>query len=120
MAKNGVYSEGDQFSVVPTAPSAPAGGYSGVPILVGQLPGVALTNADANGNVTIDCDGVYKCSVKAVDGGGNSAVAAGDILYLVSADTPTLSKKNTGVRWGYALDPITAGQTSTIRVKPGY
>ena len=53
-------------------------------------------------------------------GGGNSAVAVGDILYYVNADTPKISKKNTGVRYGYALQTVGSGSTATIRVLLGY
>jgi hypothetical protein len=65
-------------------------------------------------------DGVATFSVKGIDGGGSSAVAVGDILYYVNADTPKISKKNTGVRFGYALEAVSSGSTATIRVKIGY
>lgn len=117
MAKNRAYDEGRKLSVVCTDPATPA---SGDPVLVGQIPGVALTDERADGTTTVDTAGVYKLSVKAVDGVGDSAVAAGDIIYYVAADTPKLSKKNTGVRFGYALEAIAAGATATIMVKVGY
>lgn len=115
MARNKVYQEGDQ-TYLPVA----VGTVSGAPVAVGQIPGVAVTDRDSAGNATVDTEGVYNLSVKAIDGGGNSAVAVGDILYFVSADTPPISKKNTGVRFGYALDAIVAGSTATIRVQLGY
>jgi hypothetical protein len=68
----------------------------------------------------VQTDGVFQLSVKGVDGGGNAAVAAGDILYYVDADTPKLSKKATGHRFGYALDAVLSGATTSIRVKVGY
>src|SRR5262245_27182492 len=117
MAKNRVFADGDEIQVAPT--SAPGTTVaSGDPVVLRQLPAVAVTNGtDTVGNggkASIQCDGVWLLSVKAIDGGGNSAVAAGDILYYVAADTPRLSKKNTGVRFGYALDAITSGSTATI------
>lgn len=118
MAKNIVFEPGDHLSLVATDPATPA---SGDPVLVGQLPGVANTAKRTSDNTTsIITEGVATLSVKAVDAGGNSAVAAGDIIYYVTADTPKLSKKNTGVRFGYALEAITSGSTATIRVKLGY
>jgi predicted RecA/RadA family phage recombinase len=117
MAKNIVLDPGNQLSLAATDPATPA---SGDPVLVGQLPGVALTAERADGTTTIKTDGVATLSVKGIDGGGNSAVAVGDVIYYVTADTPKLSKKATGVRFGYALDAITSGSTATIRVKLGY
>lgn len=123
MAKNRNFADGDQLSLAPTsAPGTTA--LSGDPVIVGQIPGVALKDATdtvANsGTAPIQFDGVYTLSVKAIDGGGNSAVAVGDILYYVAADTPRLSKKNTGVRFGYALEAISSGATQSIKVKVGY
>ncbi len=117
MAKNRVYAEGRRLSLAATDPATPA---AGDPVVVGQLPGVALTAEDAAGNTSVDLGGVYNLSVKGVDGAGNSPVAVGDLLYYVTADTPKLSKKNTGVRYGYALGTVGTGATATIAVKIGY
>ena len=114
MAKNMKFTPGNQLQV------ALASITSGDPVVVGQIPGVALIDTNADGNVTVKTDGVFALSVKGVDGGGNSAVAVGDILYYVNADTPKLSKKNTGVRFGYALEAVASGATKTINVKIGY
>ena len=115
MALNKVYDEGLQL-VYPLAAVA-----SGDPVVVGQIPGVALTSSEAvTNNVTVQHDGVFNLPVKGIDGGGNSAVVAGDILYYVVADTPKLSKKTTGVRFGYAMAGVGLGATVTIRVKVGY
>jgi predicted RecA/RadA family phage recombinase len=94
----------------------PVGTVSGDPVVYGNRPGVALTTRDAAGNATVQFDGVFTLSVKGVNGTGNVAVAAGDILYHVAADTPKLSKKDTGVRFGYAMGAVTTGTTSTIDV----
>lgn len=114
MAKNMVRTPGDQLQVTLASIT------SGDPVVVGQLPAVALTDTQADGTCTVKTDGVFNLSVKGIDGGGNSAVAAGDIIYRVDADTPKLSKKNTGVRFGYALGAVGSGQTATIPVKIGY
>lgn len=117
MAKNQVYADGTKLSAVCSDPATPA---SGDPVLVGQIPAVATTAERADGTTSIDTQGVWNLSVKGVDGGGNSAVAVGDILYYVAADTPKLSKKATGVRYGYAMAAVTSGSTATIPVKLGY
>jgi predicted RecA/RadA family phage recombinase len=117
MAKNRVHLTGRYLSLAATDPATPA---SGDPLLVGQLPGVALTAERADGTTSIQTDGVFNLSVKGIDGGGSVAVAAGDLLYYVTADTPKISKKATGVRFGYALGAVTSGATATIPVKVGY
>jgi hypothetical protein len=79
------------------------------------------TDQDAGDNsASVDFGGVYDLSVKGIDGGGNSAVAAGDILYYTDADSPPISKKATGVRFGYALEAVGSGATATIEVAVGY
>lgn len=99
-----------------TDPATPA---SGDPVILGQIPGVALIDENTDGNTVIDTGGVYNLSVKGTNG-ANTAIAAGDIIYYVAANTPKLSVTNTGVRFGYALDPVSSGATTTIRVKVGY
>jgi predicted RecA/RadA family phage recombinase len=118
MATNEVFEYGRKLSVVCTDPATPA---SGDPVLYGQRPGVALTDENTTtGETSVQFDGVWDLSVKGIDGGGNSAVAKGDILYYVAADTPKLSKKTTGVRFGYANETVTSGATATIQVIVGY
>lgn len=97
-----------------------SGTISGDPTVIGQIPGVAQTDRDSDGNATLDTAGTYNLSVKGIDGGGNVAVAPGDILYHTQADTPKVSKKATGVRFGYALAAVVSGATTTIEVKIGY
>lgn len=90
---------------------------SGDPVVIGQLPGVA-SGAIANGAAGIaHTEGVYTLSVRGVNGGGNSAVAFGDKLYFVAGDTPKLSKKDTGVFFGYALGTVGGGATAAIAVR---
>lgn len=118
MAKNLNYTESDSRAVVVTDPATPK---SGDPVRYGQRPGLALTDENADtGRTTVQFEGEATLSVKAVDTGGNSAVAEGDVLYYVDGDTPKLSKKNTGVRYGYAGGAITGGQTADINVVIGY
>lgn len=115
MAKNRARANGRKLNL-PVA----ANTVSGDPVVVGFLPGVALIDRDADGNATIDTYGVYHLSVKGINGGGNSAVAVGDRLYHTQADTPKLSKKDTGVYFGIALEPVVAGATTVIEVRIGH
>lgn len=108
--------------VAATQPATPT---SGTPVLLGQIPGVALTDegegGNASGNISMDCGGIHDLEVEAVNNAGNVAVAVGDILYYDSAATIKINKDVTnGVRYGYALEAITSGGSDTIKVKVGY
>lgn len=122
MATNEVIPPSKTRELTCSDPTTPA---SGGPVICGQIPGVALRDEYVSGHplagqTIVALDGVYDLSVKGVDGSGNSAVAKGDVLYYVAADTPKLSKKATGVRFGYALEAISSGGTDTINVEIGY
>jgi len=118
MAINEVFdNHPDKLSAVATHPTTPT---LGGPARLGQLPMVCIVTEGTDGIGTYAIQGVYDLSVKAIDAGGNSAVAVGDIIYYTDADTPPLSKKATGVRFGYALEAITSGSTDTINVLIGY
>lgn len=120
MAKNIINETGRTASVTPTN----GGALSGDPGRFGDLPFVALTDIAKGGNPAGKCTaqfaGVAEVSVKGVNGSGNSAVAEGDVIYYVDGDTPKLSKKATGTRYGVALAAVTSGSTATIRVRIGY
>jgi predicted RecA/RadA family phage recombinase len=110
-----VHTPGNQLEVVLASIT------SGMPVVVGKVPGVALTSSETTTNkVTVQTDGVFTLSVKAINATVGDAVAAGDILYYVAADTPKLSKKPAGVRFGYALEAVAESATGTIKVKVGY
>lgn len=122
MATNLVKEQGRYLSEVCSQPATPV---SGDPVLIGQIPGVALTDEGDGGNdatkTTVDTSGVYNLAVGGVDGSGNSAVALGDILYYDAAATPKINKDATnGVRFGYALGTVASAGTGTIPVKIGY
>lgn len=117
MSKNDVYRKATQMQVACTDPTTPA---SGDPVVYGQRPGVCLVTEDAAGLASVAFEGAFNISVKGIDGGGNSAVAEGDILYYTAADTPKVSKKATGIRYGYAAGAVTSGSTATITVILGY
>ena len=100
-------------------PHTLAGTLSGAPVVVGKIPGVALTDSDSANSVSVQHDGVFDLSVQGIDGVGNSAVAVGDDLYYNSADTPKINKKSAGVFFGNALEAVASGATSTIEVRVG-
>lgn len=124
MAKNMVMDRehASRLTVAVTNPSSPT---SGSPVRFGNLTGVALTDKGVAGNIsglavgdtTIDISlSVWDLSVAAVNDSGNSAVAKGDAIFYVDADTPHLSKKSSGYFFGFALETITSGSTDTINV----
>jgi predicted RecA/RadA family phage recombinase len=115
MAKNKTFEDARQLS----APVV-AGIVSGDPCVVGQRPGVALTDRRADGTATVDFQGCYDLTVNGVDQTGNSAVVQGDILYLTVADPIKVSKKNTGIRFGYAWGAVGTGTSGVIGVVLGY
>jgi predicted RecA/RadA family phage recombinase len=102
--------------ILTIAVSHPSSPTSGTPVRVGNFCGVAIADKGSDGKTTIRTRGVVSVSVRGVDGGGNSAVAVGDKLYYVDADTPPISKKNSGAFFGYALQTVSAGATATIDV----
>jgi hypothetical protein len=85
------------------------------------MTGVAVGNEGEGGNAPTETTvefglAVFDLSVAAVDGDGNSAVAVGNNIFYVDADTPKLSKKATGYFFGVALEVIASGETATIKV----
>lgn len=120
MPTNEIYAEGRQIPLtVGTSVAARA------PIAVGQIAGVTLTATGASGTqiATVQTEGVFNLSVKGITtGGGNGAVAQGDIIYYVPLETPKLSKHSDGtnaVRFGYAIGTVQSGATTTIAVLLG-
>lgn len=119
MATNVKYDPGNILSVVCTNPTTPA---SGDPVRYGYLCGLALTDESDGGNASGYTSVhfgpfVADLSVKAVDDNGNSAVAVGDCIFYVDADTPKLSKKQSGYFFGFAMETIGSGSTDTILVQ---
>lgn len=119
MATNLIIQNAEILSVVCSDPTTPT---TGAPVRYGYDTGVALTDEGEGGNgattTTVDFgERVWDLSVKGVDDSGNSAVAVGDQIYYVDADTPKLSKKSTGYLFGTALETVGSGSTATINVK---
>lgn len=112
-------------SVICTSPASPV---SGDPIRCGNQTGIALTDesasgTDATGNLTGYTTvnfGPFAAlfSVKGVNDGGNTALASGDPIFYVDADTPHLSGKSSGYFFG-VLSPgssVLSGATSSVEV----
>jgi len=91
---------------------------SGDPTVIGTIPGVCLTDTEGDGNVVLATAGVYDLAVHGEDGSGDSAVAIGDIVYY-DTDEVNVDDAN-GVRFGYALEVVASGATTTIQVAIGY
>lgn len=114
MATNIVYDPAWNLSVVCTDPTTPA---SGGPVRFGTLTGIAQTDERSGGDTTVEFGQVTaSLSVKGVNDSGNSAVAVGDTIFYVDADTPKLSKKSSGYFFGIALETVGSGSTATIKV----
>jgi hypothetical protein len=118
MATNLVINNAHCLSLPCSDPTTPA---ENAPVRFGALTGVALTAEGEGGNsaanTTVELgQHVWDLSVKGVDGSGNSAVAVGDTIFYVDADTPKLSKKTSGYFFGYAMEAVGSGETATIQV----
>jgi predicted RecA/RadA family phage recombinase len=113
MAKNRVFEEADSFPL-PVA----EGTKSGDPVVVGQIPGVALTDRQADGTAPLDHDGAYKFKVVGKNKAGNKKIEIGDIVFLKGKELNVNNEE--GVRFGYALEVVEAGATTEILVKIGY
>lgn len=114
MTRDDVY----RVPVVVTNPTTPV---SGDPVRYGLLTGVALVDEGEGGNeateTTVDFGPrEWLLSVKGVNDSGNSAVAKGDAIFYVDADTPKLSKKSSGYFFGFASEAVTSAATATIKV----
>lgn len=121
MALNQKYNDGVQFDIAVTnhigAGTAPA---SGDPVLVEQLPAVALTDEDAvTGLTTVKTNGVYELAVTGHNGTADTAIAAGDIVHF-DAGADQINVNSAAVRYGYALADVASGATATIPVKIGH
>lgn len=124
MATNRKYAEGKQLVLAPTG-GTKSQPESGDPVIFGERPGVCLDDASdtiANsGTATIQFDGVFELDVVGTsdDGTTDAAVTAGDIVYLDDSNNQ-LSVNTSGTRFGYALEDVASGATTTIQVAVGY
>jgi hypothetical protein len=93
----------------------------GDPVLLGEnIVGVAFSSASAATDyIAIDTEGIWFLDVYGLDYEGNSAVAAGDEIFI-NKTTCVLSKisnKSTHARFGYALGDVGSGTNAVCAVK---
>lgn len=110
-------SEGRFLNAVCSDPATPA---SGDPVLIGQIPGVAVTAEGAGGNAatktSVCTKGIFDLSVKGVNAGGAAAVSVGAKVYYDTTATPKLGINASKVFFGYALEAVDSNATATIKV----
>lgn len=109
---------------------------SGAPCAAGSIPGVAVNAVDVDSALTVLCfNCIAELSVVGTNNAGNSAVVAGDLIYISSAgvlskDSVTGGQIKFGTAFGAAqgantLNPtrsgtlVAAGATTTIQVWVG-
>lgn len=135
MAINRVYRENQRTTplIKCTAEDARSSNkaLSGDPVVIGQMPGVALKDADSGGKAVVQLDGVFNVLVAGIDSSGslgadaNVAVNGGDKVYFDKTKAPPLSKRAGGIFWGivYAdtgVQQVASGATTTkCNVKVG-
>lgn len=107
MAKNRVYETGNRLEL-----PVIAGVVSGGPVVVGMLPGVALTDRNASGNATCQVGvGVFTVSVT------GAIASVGLPVYITSATGALVVAPGAGIQlFGHALETKGAGAGS-IKVR---
>jgi predicted RecA/RadA family phage recombinase len=114
MAKNRKYDIGS----APLPLVVPEGGKSGDPVVIGNIPAVLLLDSQYPAATAVDTGGVYNLPVEGKNKAGEKAIEIGDIIYIKGG---VLSVNNEeGVRFGYAMGPVTKNKKETIPVKIGY
>lgn len=99
MAKNRRYAEGKQLTL-----PVIAGVVSGGAVVVGMIPGVALTSRDADGTATVQTDGVFDVSVT------GAIATVGLPVYITSATGALVVAPGVGIQlFGHALATKGAG-----------
>jgi hypothetical protein len=80
-------------------------------VIVGMLPGVALTTRDASGNAMVTTEGAYNVTV------GTGAVTIGQPIYITSATYALVIAPGAGIQlFGHAL-AIKASAAGVIPVR---
>lgn len=118
MASNRVFKDGEYLQVAAAdcvGPNDPI--ESGDPLVWGsaEVPAVATSDEDSAGLVSVQFGGVYSLAVHGADGAGNAAVDAGEAVFW---DATELNADLTnGSLYGYAMEAVASGATTTVRVK---
>lgn len=109
MAKNRVYEQGDSLNV-----PVIAGTVSGGPVIIGMIPGTALTSRDANGNASVRLgQGAYTFSVTA-----SANITLGQPIYITSATYALTDAAGAGKQlFGHALTTSTGAGAKSIVVR---
>lgn len=106
MAKNEVYDKAENLNL-----PVIAGTVSGSPVIVGMIPGVAVTNRDASGNAEVATQGAYNVSVT------GAIASVGLPVYITSATGALVVAPGAGIQlFGHALATKGAG-AGTILVR---
>lgn len=123
MATNRKFADKPKTRRYPVASNAVAGD----PLCIGGIPCVLLTSYEAHdGCATVQLDGSFTLDYSSKDSGGVSGAdrnvvgAVGDIVYYNSGDTPVLSARAGGTRFGYLAETATSGQHATKVIQIGY
>ncbi len=95
--------------------TGPSGGLSsGDPHVVGQIPCVACVDIAESATGEARTKGVFDLPVHGYNASADAAIAVGDEIYY---DTDELNVDATnGVSFGYALEVVVSGETTTIKV----
>ena len=127
MATNDAYQPGNRLSLPCSAPATPK---SGDPVLVGDLPGVALLDEGAGGNdaanTSIQTDGVWKLLVRGENAAGTgTALTVGQKIYYDAAMSDAggahlNADATNGKYFGYVLEAVASAATARVNVKVGY
>jgi predicted RecA/RadA family phage recombinase len=111
MAKNRRFSGAPRTRTLPVI----AGTVSGGPVIVGMLPGVALTDRDASGNAVVELGEAFDVSVTAA-----GSVAIGAPIYITSTTYALTDAAGAGKQlFGHALQTKSSGASViTVEVAP--
>jgi predicted RecA/RadA family phage recombinase len=111
MAENVIYKNGDQFEI-----PVISGTVSGGPVILGAfLPGVALTDRDADGNAVCKFSGVVDVSIVAA-----GAQSVGAPIYITAATYALTDASGAGKYfYGTLLEAIAGASTVTRMVRIG-
>lgn len=114
-----VHELGDQIGVKLTQPAA--GGKTGDPGLVGDMPCILYTDQEADGTATVRFQGVHRFLVHGFNATVAAAMAANDPVFYDAAPGATNPNLNAdvtnGKRFGTVLDAVASNGKLAVRVR---